>query len=250
MLGLIMGILLSLNSVNKKNVKQDYCVNINRNVQFYNRDSLVSVYGRKIEGFKLENDFDLKNKLKCWVRDKYLKTTKEISIEEKYIYINEYKIYSILLEDEFPTSLNKCYTILYRESDKCFFFVPINFDKFIINDNSITLSGFYEYREYDYYIIYSLHGNLLIERLDSQRYGMEGLVGFHRDDECIEYFPRKYISKVYCNSIVFEGVIKNYCKKYADRFPEDTVPLIVKNKMLIFKKSLFFKRWKMISKTR
>lgn len=53
--------------------------------------------------------------------------------------------------------------------------------------------GIYNYREYDYYVIYKIENKKISSELDTRNInGKTIVIGYYKDDECIDYLPDRF----------------------------------------------------------
>lgn len=136
------------------------------------------------------------------------------------------EIFKIEIKGEIATSIPRHYTLI-NAHRKNSYLLPIEFNKLININREIMFGGIYNYREYDFYFIYSIVGKDLKLTFDSRKVNKEGIkIGYYADNSCIEYKPNRlmfnYDDKT---SIFFYGVIKKFCKDGQDRTSEKNQPI-------------------------
>ncbi len=192
----------------------------------------IYIFGDKINRLPMESAIALdKSKLTTWLINNYFHgKTIDIDLAETSKGI---EIFKIEIKGDIATNVPRHYTFI-NASKENGYLVPIEFNKVINVNNEIMFGGIYNYREYDYYFIYSIDGKDLRLTFDSRKINKEGLkIGYYRDDECREYQPNRLMIK-YDNkaSISFYGIIKKFCNDGQDRTSQQTQP-ISKEKVFI-----------------
>jgi hypothetical protein len=101
-------------------------------------------------------------------------------------------IFKISVKGELATSVHRDYTFI-TMGNKNSFLLPIEFIQFSDIDDKMMLGGIYNYREFDYYFIYDIIGEKLTRTFDSRKVKTGVKIGYYRDDECVEYYPKRLL---------------------------------------------------------
>lgn len=213
-----------------------------------------SIYGDKILEIpiNLENQTNKKLYLDEWLSKNYFKSAVNYNIDEVNNLDNYLTIFKINLEGNYPSNLNKFYSLIYIKAKNKTFLIPIEYNQLYKIDNEIMIGGIYSYREFEYYLIYKLNNDFFEIALDTRKNGDSGLkTGYFRFDECYEYKPNRFIQNYNKKEkkITFTGTILSYCKPNFDRNLMQKEPLkkekvkieynYVNNKWLYNKNSIY-----------
>lgn len=193
----------------------------------------IDIFGNEVKSLNIGRDISLDSgQIKAWLINNYFEGKKlKIDLVQSK---DDFNIFNVEIEGEIPNNLPRYYTFINAKKKNNSFLLPFVFNQYMNIDNEIMFGGIYNYREYDYYLIYKLGAKELKLTFDSRRVNEESLkIGYYRDDECIEYEPNRlnfnYDGK---RSIFFNGMIKEFCKKGFDRDPALKNP-ITKEKISI-----------------
>lgn len=160
-------------------------------------------------------------KLNTILINDYFKRNFELKIDKFYESDSIY-IYSIkILNNNLSNSFKKDYIVLDIKNKKTQYIIPLEINKIFNIDKKLMFGGIYNYREFDYYIIYKIENDIVSCELNTQDInGKTIIVGYYKDDECIDYTPDEFLfcNDAKSNEVLFKGRIDNYCKDGTDRF--------------------------------
>jgi len=185
----------------------------------------IYIFGDKINRLPIESAVASdKSKLTTWLIANYFHGKPiDINLAETSGNIG---IFNIEVKGDLATNAPRYYTFINASKENSYL-VPIEFSRLLHVNNEIMFGGIYNYREYDYYFIYSVDGKDLKLTFDSRKINKEGLkIGHHRDDDCRKYQPNRFMIKYDDKtSISFHGVIKIFCKDGQNRTSQQTPPI-------------------------
>lgn len=166
--------------------------------------------------------------LTAWFKTEYLRNNYPFQIKKMVSPEPGISVYGVNISNSAPNELTRAYSFIYFESNNALFLLPIEFSHFFNLDDKQMVGGFYNYREFDYYQIFSLKDSIMMLVLDTRSIqGNEVRVGYYRNDECVAYRPERlnlqYDPKM--RSIIFTGEMLQYCKGKEDRNPTINMPL-------------------------
>lgn len=186
----------------------------------------IYIFGEKVNRLPIESDIALdKSKLTTWLINNYFHGKPiDINLAETSKGI---KIFSIEVKVDRATNAPRFYTFI-NASKENIYLVPMEFNRIIGVNNEIMFGGIYNYREYDYYFIYSIDGKDLKLTFDGRKINRKGLkIGYYGDDDCRECQPNRFLIKHDDKtSISFHGIIKKFCKDGQDRTSHQNKPII------------------------
>lgn len=175
---------------------------------------------------------DKKMAIRRWLNENYFRVDVDLKIEEIDDSANLLSIFKISFNGEHSNSLNDFYSLIYFQKNNKTYLIPVEYIQSYKINNVFMLSGVYSNREFEYFLVYSLEGNILKTVLDSRKQGEYGLkIGYFRDDDCIEYKPNRFLYSFNArnNTIKFTGTRLNYCKPRFDRDTSQKEPIERKN---------------------
>ncbi len=190
----------------------------------FERSETIDIFGDTVGRLPINSNRKLDiSTITKWLIDNYffgrklhvdlVKTVKEVSI------------FKISVKGELATSVHRDYTFI-TMGNKNSFLLPIEFIQFSDIDDKMMLGGIYNYREFDYYFIYDIIGEKLTRTFDSRKVKTGVKIGYYRDDECVEYYPKRLLfDNEKKTSIFFRGIVKNFCRKGQDRMIQQKQPL-------------------------
>lgn len=160
-------------------------------------------------------------KLKTILKTDFFKRNFKLKIN-KYYESDSIYIYSIkILNDNLSNDFKKDYIVIDIKNKKTQYIIPLEINQIFNIDKKLMFGGIYNYREYDYYIIYKIEDYMISCELNTQDInGKTIIIGYYKDDECIDYSTDRF----YFNydeikkEILFKGIMDNYCKEGVDRF--------------------------------
>ncbi|NML22440.1 hypothetical protein HHL16_16265 [Pseudoflavitalea sp. G-6-1-2] len=166
--------------------------------------------------------------LKQWFKAQILQ--KDYSFELKKTDLSKLgvTVYKVILFNAAPNILQRNYSFILFTSENELFLLPIEINQLIDINGSLMVGGYYNYREFDYYQIFDLKSEGLKRILDTRETGDSDVkVGYHRDDDCVEYSPERlnfeYDAKK--RKIIFTGDMLFFCKGTEDRNPTRKQPV-------------------------
>jgi hypothetical protein len=158
--------------------------------------------------------------LEDWFTTRYLKRKLALEIARIKSVSDRFDAYKLKVVGEAPTALNKTYTFIHFIKTNALYLLPIELNKYYNTASDEMFGGFYNYREFDYYLIYRRTDSVLQMIFDSRKLYVNGLkVGYYKDDECVDYKPDR-LKFSYDNnkqSIRFSGSVDYYCQEGKDR---------------------------------
>jgi hypothetical protein len=169
--------------------------------------------------------------------DTILKTNffkRDFSLEiKKYFKSDSICIYSIkVLNNNLSNDFKKDYVVVDVKIKKTQYIFQLEINQIFEIDKSLMFGGIYNYREYDYYVIYKIENKKISSELDTRNInGKTIVIGYYKDDECIDYLPDRFpfYYDAVRKKILFEGIINNYCKNGTNRFENSKINSTVKS---------------------
>lgn len=136
-------------------------------------------------------------------------------------------IYAVkLVNDNIPNNIKKDYLVIDNKNKQFQYIISLEINQVFNYDGTIMFGGFYNYREYEYYMIYKIQNDIITNEFDSRNVnGNSIIVGYYKDDECIDYRPDRFTFHydTQIKEIVFKGFIDNYCTEVVDRFSNSVI---------------------------
>lgn len=151
--------------------------------------------------------------------------------------------YQVKLEGDFPTGIQKTFTLILNlaKNEACLFPLDVFKPICVTTDKSISIAGIMSIRGKDFFLIYQLRGNdrfvLALSTLDFCEFGIP--VGVYTD-ECIGYKHDKLNISYqdqngdHVEDVIFSGIVEYYCKPGVDRNEQQHKPIKIETVSITF----------------
>lgn len=190
----------------------------------FEQSETIDIYGDTVGRLPIDSNMKLDTStIAKWLIDNYLLGRKlHVDLAKT---LKDMSIFKIRVKGEVATSVRRDYTFI-TIRNKNSYLLPVEFNQFININDKMMFGGIYNYREFDYYFIYEIIGEKLKRTFDSRKVKTGVKIGYYRDDECVEYYPKRLVfDNEKKTSIFFRGIVKNFCRKGQDRMIQQKQPL-------------------------
>lgn len=189
------------------------------------KDTVVDIFLDTVSSFSKRNTELTIGEVEDLLHEKYFRGI-ELNVTPQKSIKGKLNLYVVKLMGELPTALHTVYTFVDVSEKHLQFLLPIEFNQLYEIENHIMIGGIYTSREYEFYSIYELDNNMLKRIFDTNNPGGQRIIiGYFKDDECIDYDPDRLRFKYneQTNDMIFTGNAKRYCEKGRDRFKNDKI---------------------------